>query len=121
MLSGIGPKSELQKHGIMQILDLPVGQNLQDHPQVYAGFRIKKPHGQMTTNALSFLNPFNLAQFYLQGKGVWSSNRIGAMGVMQTQVANMDPSQRPGKTIWMFMTPIILTMSCRSLLPSNDL
>ena len=38
MLSGIGPKSELQKHGIRQVLDLPVGQNLQDHPIVHTGY-----------------------------------------------------------------------------------
>lgn len=32
MLSGIGPKNELQKHGISVIHELPhVGQNLQDH------------------------------------------------------------------------------------------
>ena len=97
MLSGIGPRRELQEHGIKPIVDLPVGKNLQDHPQVYAGFRINKPRGQMTTNSLSFLNPINLAQFYLQGKGVWSSNKIGAMGVMHTKVANSDRSHRPGE------------------------
>ncbi|MFP3548186.1 GMC family oxidoreductase N-terminal domain-containing protein, partial [Rhizobium sp. SIMBA_035] len=33
MLSGIGPKDELQRHGIDVVADLPgVGQNLQDHP-----------------------------------------------------------------------------------------
>jgi choline dehydrogenase-like flavoprotein len=33
MLSGIGPRDELIKHGISTIVDLPgVGQNLQDHP-----------------------------------------------------------------------------------------
>lgn len=31
MLSGIGPKNELQKHEIPLIVDLPVGKNLQDH------------------------------------------------------------------------------------------
>ena len=108
MLSGIGPKSELQKHGIKQVLDLPVGQNLQDHPQVYAGFRIKKPKGQMITNALSFLNPLNLAQFYMRGKGVWSSNRIGAMGVMHTLVAKLDQSHRPGKVNDMYQVLLIV-------------
>ncbi|MNS52607.1 Alcohol dehydrogenase [acceptor] [compost metagenome] len=33
MLSGVGPKEELQRHGIPLLQDLPgVGQNLQDHP-----------------------------------------------------------------------------------------
>ncbi|CAK9805393.1 Glucose dehydrogenase [FAD, quinone] [Anthophora plagiata] len=31
MLSGIGPREELKKHGINVISDLPVGRNLQDH------------------------------------------------------------------------------------------
>lgn len=31
LLSGIGAKDELTKHGITQIVNLPVGQNLQDH------------------------------------------------------------------------------------------
>jgi choline dehydrogenase-like flavoprotein len=30
--SGIGPKSEPQKHGIPQVVDLPVGENFSDHP-----------------------------------------------------------------------------------------
>jgi hypothetical protein len=30
--SGIGPKSELQKHGIPQVVELPVGGNYSDYP-----------------------------------------------------------------------------------------
>ena len=35
MLSGIGPKIELRRHGIKQVIELPVGKNLQDHCQVW--------------------------------------------------------------------------------------
>ena len=34
MLSGIGPKAELEKHGIPIIKELQVGYNLQDHVNV---------------------------------------------------------------------------------------
>ncbi|CAG9830996.1 unnamed protein product [Diabrotica balteata] len=44
MLSGIGPKDELTKHGIPVLRDLPVGENLQDHVAMGGlTFRINKP------------------------------------------------------------------------------
>ena len=39
MLSGIGPEDELRRHGIEPLLDLPVGQNLQDHCMSFTMFR----------------------------------------------------------------------------------
>ena len=85
MLSGIGPKKELQRHGIGQLLDLPVGQNLQDHCMVFTTFRIGKPEGQMTMNALSaYLSPLSLLEFYTNGTGPLASNGMGAIGVMHT-------------------------------------
>ena len=85
MLSGIGPKSELKKHNIEQIVDLPVGQNLQDHCLVYAGFRVGKPKGQMTLDTLGLLNPLHVLQYIIGGgEGPWSSTGVGAMGVLNT-------------------------------------
>jgi choline dehydrogenase len=47
-LSGIGPASLLQEHGIPVVHDLPgVGQNLQDHLQFRLMYRVSKP---ITTN-----------------------------------------------------------------------
>ncbi len=40
-LSGIGPGSVLQRHGIPVVHDLPVGENLQDHQQRRMAFKVK--------------------------------------------------------------------------------
>ena len=44
MLSGIGPAAHLAEHGIDVVADRPgVGQNLQDHLEVYVQFAARKP------------------------------------------------------------------------------
>lgn len=44
MLSGIGPAADLARHGIDIVADRPgVGQNLQDHLEVYVQFAAKQP------------------------------------------------------------------------------
>jgi len=44
MLSGIGPKDTLEKHGISVVMDLPgVGQNLQDHLMVPLAYHCTQP------------------------------------------------------------------------------
>ncbi|KAI8669490.1 GMC-OxRdtase-N domain-containing protein [Fusarium keratoplasticum] len=42
MLSGIGPKEELDKHGIPVKADLPVGKNLSDHPCVSSKWTVNR-------------------------------------------------------------------------------
>ena len=42
MLSGVGPAGHLEEMGIPAVLDLPgVGQNLMDHPKLYATWRVR--------------------------------------------------------------------------------
>jgi choline dehydrogenase len=43
MLSGIGPGRELWRHGIAPLVELPVGENLMDHPNVQLFFAGKQP------------------------------------------------------------------------------
>ena len=40
-LSGVGPGALLQQHGVPLVHDLPVGENLQDHLQLRAAFKVK--------------------------------------------------------------------------------
>jgi choline dehydrogenase len=51
MLSGIGPASELGRHGIEVVADLPgVGENLQDHPAAYIIYRAAQPVPEAANN-----------------------------------------------------------------------
>ncbi|MDB6179402.1 GMC family oxidoreductase N-terminal domain-containing protein [Paracoccus sp. Z330] len=62
-LSGIGPADLLQSHGITPLRDAPVGENLQDHLQIRAVFKVKA----RTLNALanSFLGKARIGAEYL--------------------------------------------------------
>jgi choline dehydrogenase len=57
MLSGIGPATQLQAHGIPVVVDLPgVGQNLQDHLQLPVVYRsnVELPHSTLLTGNVLF-------------------------------------------------------------------
>ncbi|XP_050430989.1 glucose dehydrogenase [FAD, quinone]-like [Adelges cooleyi] len=54
MLSGIGPKEHLEKHGIPVIQDLPVGKNLEDHyATIGLNFKINRTGVAINEQALS--------------------------------------------------------------------
>ncbi|MGE3876583.1 MAG: GMC family oxidoreductase [Parvibaculaceae bacterium] len=74
MLSGIGPREQLQRHGITPLVDAPeVGQNLKDHLQVRLIYKCTKP---ITTND-------DLASFAGQVKIAlqWLVKRSGPLAV----------------------------------------
>ena len=77
-LSGIGPAALLQQHGIPLVLDLPgVGENLQDHLQIRAVFKVQ---GVDTLNTLA--------------KSWWGKARIGLeYAFKQSGPMSMAPSQ----------------------------
>ena len=96
MLSGIGPRSELTEiHGIEQVLDLPVGRNLQDHCQVPVAAVLGKPMERARKlGVLRQLNPLRLAQLSRKGlKGLLSNNGLTTLGVIHTPLSN---GRRPG-------------------------
>ncbi|KAE8450455.1 hypothetical protein EG329_006530 [Mollisiaceae sp. DMI_Dod_QoI] len=41
LLSGIGPKEELERHKIPQLVDLPVGENFSDHPLLVTFWKVR--------------------------------------------------------------------------------
>ena len=51
----------------------------------------------MTTGVMGLFNPINIMQFYTKGRGVWTTNRVGAMGVIRSELAKLSKLKRPGK------------------------
>ncbi|HUK70389.1 MAG TPA: GMC family oxidoreductase N-terminal domain-containing protein [Streptosporangiaceae bacterium] len=74
LLSGVGPAAHLRELGISVVADLPVGENLQDHPVVPLLW-----HTRGTTDLLDFATPGRLAQWRLLGRGPLASN-VGEAG-----------------------------------------
>ena len=88
-LSGIGPGALLQQHGVTPVVDLPgVGENLQDHLQIRAVFKVK---GVKTLNTLanSWWGKAAIGLEYLL-------HRTGPMSMAPSQLGaftRSDPSQ----------------------------
>ena len=75
MLSGIGPAQHLRDHGIAVVADRPgVGQNLQDHLELYLQMAINKP-----ISLFNYWNLFSKARIGLQ----WLLTRGGPGGSNQ--------------------------------------
>lgn len=80
MLSGVGPKDHLKSFNIPNIVDLPVGENLQDHPTLPLEYNSTETSMRLdeleeTLNVLNYyLKGDNyLASTLLQGTGFFSS------------------------------------------------
>ncbi|WP_435101704.1 choline dehydrogenase [Arhodomonas sp. AD133] len=85
MLSGIGPADHLREHGIDVVADLPgVGQNLQDHLEVYVQYACKKP-----ITLYSALKPWNQARIGLEWiflkKGLGATNHFESGGFIRSE------------------------------------
>jgi choline dehydrogenase-like flavoprotein len=78
MLSGIGPRQQLESFGIDVVADLPVGENLQDHPGV--------PLVMATDEETLFeaATPEEWERYRATGSGILSSNGVEAGGLLRT-------------------------------------
>ncbi|MFT5572926.1 MAG: choline dehydrogenase [Cryomorphaceae bacterium] len=91
MLSGIGPKEHLSEHGIETKLDLPgVGQNLQDHLEIYLQMACTQP--------ISLFKFYNLwgkavtgAQWLFTRTGLGASNHFEAGGFIRSKKGVQHP------------------------------
>lgn len=89
MLSGIGPVQHLQEMGIEPVLDLPVGDNLQDHVLARTGYHSRNI---LTLNGV-MSNPIRQAAAGLE----YAFRRSGPLAVAATEACLFaDIEQRPG-------------------------
>ena len=85
MLSGIGPAADLSAQGIQVVADRAgVGQNLQDHPELYLQFAASQP--------ITLYKYWNLwskaligAQWMLTRKGIGASNQFEACAFIRSR------------------------------------
>ncbi|KZT60496.1 GMC oxidoreductase [Calocera cornea HHB12733] len=100
MLSGLGPKKELDRVGIECRVDLPaVGQNLQDHPCPALRFRMKpgKSLDWLATSPMAGLP--HLLRWMMGWKGIMSWNGAGEAAFIRTD----DPLwgfDKPGSALY---------------------
>ena len=92
LLSGIGPADEISRHGIAAVHDLPgVGQNLQDHLELYVQYACKEPITLYITE-----NPVNKVaiglEWFLFKTGLGASAHLEAGGFIRrnAEVAHPD-------------------------------
>lgn len=92
MLSGIGPKPELEKHGIAVKHELPgVGENLQDHLDVIVEQKCRS-RAPVSWHPFSLLRSFiSLLQYLFLRKGELSSNVVEAGGFYKSTPAEPIP------------------------------
>ncbi|GFE65674.1 choline dehydrogenase [Litoreibacter roseus] len=85
MLSGIGPADHLKEHGIEVLADRPgVGQNLQDHLELYIQMAAKQPvslyrYWNLTSKAMIG------ARWLFTGAGLGASNQFESTGFIRSR------------------------------------
>jgi len=85
MLSGIGPAAQLAQHGVAVVADRPgVGQNLQDHLEMYIQMAATQP--------VTLFKYWNLlgkgmlgAQWLFTGRGLGASNQFESAGFIRSR------------------------------------
>uniref|UniRef100_A0A182JEH8 Glucose-methanol-choline oxidoreductase N-terminal domain-containing protein n=1 Tax=Anopheles atroparvus TaxID=41427 RepID=A0A182JEH8_ANOAO len=105
MLSGVGPAAHLRSLGIPVVQDLPVGEQLYEHPGVFGPvFLVRQPIDEYI-NLDENLNLSNLLQF-LSGRGVFTSNSVESLMYVKSPVAASPDPGLPDVEIMQALTSI---------------
>lgn len=81
MLSGVGPKDHLKEMGIRPVVDLPVGEHLQDHQGLFSEFSID---AAITPTKSSLLSYRERLKYTLIGKGFKGTNLCDGLMFLKT-------------------------------------
>ena len=93
LLSGVGPKSDLQKFDIPVVADLPsVGKNLQNHDAFWIGFYSSADKG---ISATGIANMKSWYEYLTDRSGSLANVGVGANGYLKTSFAKKRNETRP--------------------------
>ena len=102
LLSGIGPAAHLKEAGISPLLDLPVGQNLQDHIMIPKGYHTDLPPlSNLSFTKTNVETLSTLAQYLLFGTGPLSASPVEVQGFVQSGLQE-EGDERPDLHVMMF-------------------
>lgn len=86
LLSGIGPRAELERHGIAVQAELPgVGENLQDHLEVIIEVRARDRAGISLHPTALWRGLVNLVRYVFGRRGEFASNVVEAGGFLKSR------------------------------------
>jgi len=86
-LSGIGPREELKKFDIKEVMNLPVGENLQDHPVFGINFETK----ERTFTRLEYEEPLFVLDYFLKGQNGIAASPINSIAFLKLNESNILP------------------------------
>merc|ERR1711860_362356 len=97
LLSGVGPKSELEKFHIPIIAELPVGKNLQNHNNFWMSFYT---HSSKGVSIFPFSNIIHWYNYLMHGTGSLAANSLSTSGFIKTNIAKVNNETRPDIQIY---------------------
>lgn len=109
-LSGVGPENLLKSLGIPVVKNLPVGRNLQDH--IGSGLDFVLFNQSLSISAMDMINPINVLQYFINGKGPWTTPGCEVIGFLSTKNQS-DPD------IQFMVLPVGLSADRGGLLKNN--